>query len=57
MGDRKLSRSGTLRLSDDKYTQSLSVTRFQRLAAVSVQGPSDDADSSYGYYDGIPFKQ
>ena len=45
MGDRKLSRSEALRLSDDKYTRSLSVNAIQRLAAMSVQGPSNDADS------------
>ena len=44
-GDRKLSRSETLRLSDNKYTQSLSVKRFLRLAAVRNQGPSNEADS------------
>ena len=56
-GGHKLSRSRVLRLSSRLYVRCLSVKRFQRLAAMRVQGPSNDADSSYGYYDGIPFNK
>ena len=44
-GGHKRSRSRVLSLSSELYVRCVSVNRFQRLAAVRVQGPSNDADS------------